>query len=238
MLQGCLNGDRAKDFHPAVPCSPDELARDARAAVDAGAEEIHVHPRGSDGLESLEPEDIHAALNALRQSVPGISIGLSTRSPIRPGGRARHDPMRRWSVLPDYVSVNLVEEDAPEVMALMLGKGIGIEAGLWSVADAQRLVARPTAPRCLRVRIEINEQDAEEGRAVADGILQGLDHAGLQRPRLLHGSEATKWPLFRYAILRGLYTRIGLEDGAVLPSGEVADGNVALIGAARTLMRG
>jgi uncharacterized protein (DUF849 family) len=45
------------------------------------------------------------------------------------------------------------------------------------------------------------------------------------------------WPLHRDALARGLDTRIGLEDGNLLPSGERAEGNAALIRAARAMAR-
>ena len=37
MLQACLNGSRAAGEHPALPLTPEQLAADARACVDAGA---------------------------------------------------------------------------------------------------------------------------------------------------------------------------------------------------------
>ncbi|MFI5011128.1 MAG: 3-keto-5-aminohexanoate cleavage protein [Hyphomicrobiales bacterium] len=237
MLQGCLNGGRTKLFHPATSCTPEELALDAERSVRAGAEELHVHPRDAAGLESLRPEPVGKALLAIRASVPGVPVGISTFWGISPGGRARQEPIRAWEILPDYVSVNLIEEDAEEVIGLVLGKGIGVEAGLWSAADAERLVGLADARRCLRVLIEINEQDAGEGLEVAKGIIAVLDRAGLSLPRLLHGYEKTKWPLFREALVRGYDSRIGLEDGALLPSGERAADNSTLLGAARLMSR-
>jgi uncharacterized protein (DUF849 family) len=235
MLQACLNGNRDTAFHPAVPRTPDELARDAKAVVAAGADALHVHPRDAAGRESVQADDIAAALAAIRASVPGTPVGVSTGWWIAPGGRARQAPIAAWQVLPDYVSVNLIEEDAPEVIALALGKGIGVEAGLWSVADAERFVALKEAPRCLRTLLEINEQDVAEAIAVAEGIRAVLARAGLGLPAMLHGYEATKWRLYREALRRGLDTRIGLEDGKHLPSGAVAESNEALIRAAGDL---
>jgi uncharacterized protein (DUF849 family) len=236
MLQACLNGNRDKAFHAAVPCTPDELARDAAAVVAAGAEELHVHPRGSDDHESLDPEHTVAALHAIRASVPGVPIGLSTGWWILPGGRKRQQHIRAWRALPDYVSINLIEEDAPEVIALALEKGIGVEAGLWSVKDAERFVALPTARRCLRVLIEIMQQDATDGLRAAHDIIAVLDRAGVRLPHLLHGDDLSKWPMFREALRLGLDSRIGLEDGKMLPSGAEAKDNADLIRAARALM--
>ncbi|MGN8115446.1 3-keto-5-aminohexanoate cleavage protein [Labrys sp. 22185] len=229
MLQACLNGSRSRDFHPALPCTPDELARDAKAAIEAGAEELHVHPRGRNGEQSLEPADIAAALQAIRMSVPDVPVGISTLWTIPPVGRARQAPMREWRVLPDYVSVNLGEEDAPEIMALMIQRRIGIEAGLATVADALRLVALPSAERCLRVLVEIEEQEAAAGLHVAHEILAVLSHANLGLPVQLHGSDLTQWPMHDEAVRRGLDRRIGLEDGADLPDGSRAADNAELL---------
>jgi uncharacterized protein (DUF849 family) len=108
MLQACLNGDRDKVFHAATPLTPRELAADARAVVEAGAEQLHIHPRDAEGRESLHPDNTAAALEAIRASVPGIPVGVSTGWWIAPGGRARQQHIRAWQVKPDYVSVNLI----------------------------------------------------------------------------------------------------------------------------------
>ncbi len=237
MLQACLNGGRSKQFNAALPCTADELARDADSVVRLGAAELHVHPRDRAGKESLHPDDIAAALQAIRASVPGTPVGVSTGWWIAPVGRARHQHIRDWRVLPDYVSVNLIEEDAPEIIALVRGKGIGVEAGVWSVRDARRFVDFAGARQCLRVLIEINEQDPAVGLRVAKDIVAILDEADLRLPRLLHGADATMWPLYRAALAWRLDARIGLEDGGTLPTGEQAGGNAALIQAAQALAR-
>jgi uncharacterized protein (DUF849 family) len=150
---------------------------------------------------------------------------------------ARQQKISTWTALPDYVSVNLAEDDAPQVIALVLEKGIGVEAGLSSVEDARRFLALQNGHRCLRVLIEIGEQDRTEGCRVAKAIIDVLGAAGVSLPQLLHGYEKTKWPFFRYALERGLDARIGLEDGDSLPTGETATDNAHLIRAARQIMR-
>ena len=235
MLQACLNGGRSRDFHSATPRSPDELATDAKAVIAAGAQELHIHVRSPDGTESLHPDDVTRALAAVRTSVPGVPVGLSTGWWIPPKGRARQEHIRGWTALPDYVSINLIEEDSAEVIALALSKGIGVEAGVWSVADTEKFIANPNARACLRVLIEINEEELAEGMAAAHGIFSLLDRAGIRLPRLLHGRDATMWPFYREALRLSLDGRIGLEDGKHLPSGNEADSNAALIRAARAL---
>ena len=235
MLQACLNGGRRRDFHQALPLSANELAADAKAVIAAGAEQIHLHVRGPDGKESLHPDDVARTLGAVRSAVPGVPVGLSTGWWIPPKGRARQEHIRAWQAVPDYVSINLIEEDSTEMIDLALSKGIGIEAGIWSVADAEKFIAHPRANRCLRVLIEINEQDLSGGMAAYRGVIDILDRAGIRLPRLLHGLDATMWDYYREALAQKLDGRIGLEDGRHLPDGAVAEGNAALIRAAGAL---
>jgi uncharacterized protein (DUF849 family) len=57
-MKVCLNGARSREEHPAVPLAQAELAASAAAAVAAGAEAVHLHPRGADGGESLLAADV------------------------------------------------------------------------------------------------------------------------------------------------------------------------------------
>ena len=237
MLQACLNGSRDKAFHAHTPCTSAELASDAAAAIAAGATELHIHPRDAAGVETLDAALVSEALEAIRARVPGTPIGLSTHSGIAPGGAGRLETVESWKVLPDYVSINLIEDDAPEMMALALSKGIGVEAGLWSVADAERFVKLPDATRCLRILIEINEQDEAQGLEAAAAIRLILARASLDLPVLQHGLDATVWPVYRDALMRGLDSRIGLEDGKHLPDGTEAKDNAELLRAAFQLAR-
>jgi uncharacterized protein (DUF849 family) len=232
MLQACLNGARGHDFNPAVPLTPEALARDAAACLAAGANEIHIHPRNADGHESFAAEAIAAALHAVRARIPGVPIGISTREGIVADPAARERAFQAWKILPDYVSVNLSETDAPEVIRLMLQRGIGIEAGLATVADAQRYVVLPEAGSCLRVLIEIDEQESAAAIRVAHGVIAALDEAGIRLPRQLHGFDASKWVMHAEALRLGLDQRIGFEDGGLLPDGRIAGSNSDLIAAA------
>jgi uncharacterized protein (DUF849 family) len=236
MLQACLNGGRSRAFHPATPLSPDELALDAKAVVEAGAQQLHIHVRDAEGNESLHPDDVARTLAAVRAAVPGVPLDLSTGWWIPPKGRARQEHIRAWQAIPDYVSINLIEEDSAEVIDLALSKGIGVEAGIWSPADAKKFLAHPNAYRCLRLLIEINEQDLLVGMEACRGVMAILHRAGVRLPRLLHGLDTTMWDFYRAALVQRLDARIGLEDGKHLPSGEIAESNAALIRAARALV--
>jgi uncharacterized protein (DUF849 family) len=189
-------------------------------------------PETQKGAESFAVEDIATALRAVRAGVPGVPIGISTRVGITADPAARQRAFQAWQILPDYVSVNLSEADAPEVIRLMLKRGIGIEAGLATVADAECYVALPEAAACLRVLIEIDDQESADALRVAHDIIAVLDRGGSRLPRQLHGYDACKWALHGEALRLGLDQRIGLEDGKLLPDGGITKNNAELIATA------
>jgi uncharacterized protein (DUF849 family) len=117
-------------------------------------------------------------------------------------------------------------------MGLLRRRGIGIEAGLASVADAERFLDFPDHGRVFRILIEIDEQDMAAAQKIADGVAAILDGADVRRPILLHGFDATVWPFVAVAHRRQWSTRVGLEDGKHLPDGTIAPGNAALVAAA------
>src|SRR5918992_4801840 len=108
MLQACLNGRRPRDDHPAVPLSPEELAADARRAIDAGAAELHVHPRASGDADTTEPGAASATVRAIRAACPDVPLGMTTGLWTTDGdAELRHAQVEAWEDLPDYVSVNM-----------------------------------------------------------------------------------------------------------------------------------
>ena len=237
IVQACINGARPSDFHPHIPLTVEAMARDAAASVAAGAAELHLHPRGADGQESLAAVD--ETVSAIRRVCPGTLVGVSTGAWIEGDRERTREAILQWRILPDYASVNLSEDDAPAIMQLLRDSGVGIEAGLASVADAERYVSLEDHQRVLRVLIELDyEQDWQSARAVEDGILEVLERRGVTRPVLLHGFDATVWPFVELARQRRFSTRIGLEDGKHLPDGTIASGNAALVAAAVDIFLG
>lgn len=232
IIQACLNGARPAPYHPALPLAATAMAADAAACVAAGAAELHLHPRGSDGRESLAPAAIDAAVLAIRSACPGTLVGVSTGAWIEGDTDRTLACIEGWREPPDYASVNLAEPGAPAVMERLWRRGIGVEAGIASVADAERLAVLGAGSRVLRVLVEVEEQDEAEALAVAEGIEAALARAGLRRPVLLHGLDAMVWRFVARAAERRLSTRVGLEDGRLLPDGATAPDNAALIAAA------
>jgi uncharacterized protein (DUF849 family) len=145
--------------------------------------------------------------------------------------------MRAWRA-PDYTSVNLSEPGATEVMRVLIRAGIGIEAGIWTVEDAERLAASGLGGQVTRILVEPVEVGAADAFELIEDIHRALDRLGLTAPRLQHGDGEATWVLLTDAIRRGLDTRVGLEDTLYEPNGERTAGNEALVRAARELGAG
>lgn len=235
-LQACLNGARTPRDHPGVPVTPEALARDAAACRRAGADSLHLHPRDAAGRETLAAADVAAALAAVRAAVPGMPVGISTGAWIPPGGTARLAPMRGWTALPDFVSVNVHEPEAEAIVALMQARGIGVEAGLASAAAAARFVSGRMPRYSLRVLVEMPHPDPEAAAVEARAILALLARTGVRLPVLLHGEGGTVWPMVEMAARHGFAARVGFEDGHDLPGGALAASNAALVAAAARIL--
>ncbi|MEP0962179.1 MAG: 3-keto-5-aminohexanoate cleavage protein [Roseobacter sp.] len=230
IIQACLNGARPAGYHPALPLTKEAMVTDALACVAAGAGELHIHPRGANGKESLAV--VNELVGDIRSACPGTLVGVSTGAWIENDVKSTREHINAWSIIPDYASVNLSEVDAPAIFSLLETKGVGIEVGLATVKDAKRFVTLPQRNKVFRVLLEIEEQDLNQAEMTMEGIQAVLAKAGVQRPILLHGFDATVWHFVRKAREKRWSTRIGLEDGCMLEDQSIAQSNAVLVGEA------
>ncbi len=236
ILQATLNGPSTKADHPAVPVLAEELARDARACAQAGAAEFHIHPRDEAGSERLDAATVEHCVRLVREAT-GLPVGVTTGAWIEPDLPRRLDLVRAWRT-PDYASVNLAEPGAIEMIRTLSQVGIGVEAGIWTVADAELLAASGVGDRVMRLMIEPVAVSPGDALTLVCSIHAVLDQAGLRPPRLQHGDGEATWVLLEDAVRRGIDTRIGLEDTLRLPDGSTAASNADLVHAARAMGAG
>jgi uncharacterized protein (DUF849 family) len=233
MLQACLNGDRPRGAHPALPVTPQELAADAAAVADLGVTALHVHPRDAAGLEVLAGPEVATAVSVIRAAVPGVEIGVTTGAWIQPDPVRRAELVAGWAGLaagrPDTASVNVHEDGWLQICAALHRAGIGIELGVFHVPAAQTLRANGFPPGAVRVLAEVQPGDQPEP------LLDALSWSPL--PILLHGQDEGAWPILGEAVRLGLSTRIGLEDALHRPDGTPTLGNADLVSAARAMLR-
>ncbi len=228
-IQAALNGDRK---HPAVPRTADQIAQDAKAAVDAGARSVHIHAFDDAGAETLDSDACAKALRATRRKCPGIPISLTTSAAIVSDPVLRLRIISSWAEMPDLVTANHGEEGIIELCELLMSRGVEIEAGLLSVDDARKFVATPIHTRCRRVLIEPLDADPNEAVLRAAEMEDIVIAAGITLEQIHHGYGIASWAVNQRAITRGRGIRTGLEDTAVLPDGREAESNAQLVKAA------
>jgi uncharacterized protein (DUF849 family) len=236
LVKACLNGNRSRREHARVPLTADELAADARLAVAAGAGAIHVHARTAEGAETLAGPENDATVAAIRAACQGVPVGVTTGAWIEPDVERRLAAIASWQVPPDFASVNFYEEGAEEVARLLLGRGIGVEAGLATPADAHALADSGLGGACLRILVEVEEEDPQAAVSAAAALADELERLGVETPQLHHGFGIATWAVLEAGIERGRDIRVGLEDTLVLADGRPARDNTELVSAAAALV--
>jgi uncharacterized protein (DUF849 family) len=207
-VKACINGARTPDQHPNLPITPEQL-----------------------------PEAVDAAVSAVRHAAPGLPLGVTTGYWALPDAEKRLRAVDGWSVLPDFASVNWHEPGSEDLARLLLSKGLGVECGIFHAEAAESWAASEIAAHCMRVMIELGgDGGPDTWTATADDLLSQVLAAGSPAPVLLHGLDESCWPLLEHAGVRGVQTRIGMEDTLRLPDGSQAPDNAALVSAAVQLL--
>jgi uncharacterized protein (DUF849 family) len=176
-------------------------------------------------------------VQAIRAVCPGVPISQTTALYI-----ASDDPDRRltlvagWTELPDLVTANQGEEGIVELCEYLLGRGVGIEAGLLSVGDAEAFVESGIADRCTRALIEPLDEDPAVAVGLAEAMENVLAGAGIELEQVHHGELIASWAVSERGARRGHGVRTGLEDVTVLPDGTPARDNAELVRYAKRLL--
>jgi uncharacterized protein (DUF849 family) len=233
-LQAALNGDR---IHPAAPRNPTAIAEAARAAVDAGAQSVHVHAFDDAGQETLEGAACAKVLRAIRALCPETPISLTTSAAIVGDPGERFSIVEAWEHMPDLVTANQGEPGIAELCELLLSRGVGIEAGLVSIEDARAFVRSGLAGRCRRVLIEPLDADPHAAVQHAAKMEDIVLSSGITLDQVHHGYGIACWAVNRRGLERGYGIRTGLEDITLLPDGKQARDNADLVAAAVRLIR-
>ena len=240
-----------------VPVTPEQMAREARAAFDAGASVMHVHFRqqapGKGHLPSWDPAVASEIAAAIRESCPGVIFNQSTgvvgpdicgplacMRAILPeiaacnAGSLNYLKVRsdgRWA-WPPMLFDNPVEKVAA-FLAVMAETGALPEFECFDVGIV-RSVSMFARSGLYAGHLDYNFVMGIESGMPADPdllpILTRLAAPGATWQVTAIGRENV-WPLHRRAAQLGGNLRTGLEDTFYLPDGSKATSNGPLIDA-------
>jgi len=246
-----------------VPVTPAEMAREARAACDAGASVVHVHFRQQDAgkghLPSWDPAIALEIAQAIRDACPGVVFNQSTgvvgpdisgpvtcMRAIRPeiaaanAGSLNYLKVRgdgRWA-WPPMLFDNPVEKVAA-FLEVMRETGAMPEFECFDVGIV-RSVGMFMRAGLYRGHADLNFVMGVDSGMPADPallpILVGLLPTGATWQVTAIGRENV-WPLHQRTAELGGNLRTGLEDTFYLPDGRKARSNGELIAAIVALAR-
>ena len=237
LLKAAINGGRSIEEHPAVPRTTEQIVEASLSVIAAGADVVHAHVITDTGQQTIHPDAVGAWVRAMRAADPAVVIGTTTGLWTVTSHAERMAHVGDWpaDALPDFASVAFCEEGAAEAAELVLERGMVLESAVWSMGDVPALLDSPTLHQNVRILIEPEVEDADLAVRQCREIASVLREAGVGAPILYHGYDATVWPVVRAAIADGCETRIGFEDGVLLPDGTRSADNAELVRAARRL---
>jgi 3-keto-5-aminohexanoate cleavage enzyme len=236
-------GRRTKAEHPALPLTPDELARTAAECLDRGASMIHLHVRDAEGKHCLDAELYRAAIRRIYETVGDRLVVQITSESL-----GRYTPEEQKAAvlktIPEAASLAL-RELAPdkadekgfgEFLGRLKRMRIWPQIILYSAVEATRLAA-------------MRKQGLIPFDSLA--VLYVLGRSALLRtaqpsdllPYLVPDAPRFEsWSVCAFgrreaacvtvAALLGGHARVGFENNLLLPDGARAASNAELVGAA------
>ncbi|MBK9096554.1 MAG: 3-keto-5-aminohexanoate cleavage protein [bacterium] len=236
LIKIALNGARPKKQNKFIPQSLDEIGNEVKLLFENGHKVFHIHCYDENGNESLKPDDVNNLVSLVKGISPEIQLGISSGDWIEPDLAKRKSYIKEWKNIPDFISVNIIEDDAIEIAELLISKGVKIEAGLNEKKAAEKLVESDLYKDCFRILIEPEPENLPEAIECINEIEEVLDKNGVEVPRLLHGFNSVSWDILREAKRRGYDSRIGMEDTIYLENGEPVKSNLELINYAQKIL--
>lgn len=240
--------------HP-VPVTPEQMAREAKAAFDAGATVMHVHFRsqqpGMGRLPSWEPQVASEIAQAIREACPGVIFNQSTGvvGPDINGPLACMRAIRPEIAACNAGSLNYLKVTSTGTWAwppMLFDNPVKkIEDFLIAMRETQTLPEFECFDvgivRCVDMYVKTGMYPGPAHYNFVMGVESGMpaDPALLAILTDLIPPEcawqvtaigrANIWPLHQRAADLGGHLRTGLEDTFYLPDGSKANSNAQLV---------
>ena len=236
LLKTALNGTRSKTENEYLPHSLEEIENEVSLLYKNGCNVFHIHCYDQNGNESLRPEDVNSLVSRIKNISSEIQIGISSGDWIEPDFEKRKRYIKDWDNIPDFIPLNIIEENSIEIANLLISKGILVEVGLNEIEAAEIFVGSNLNKGCCRILIEPEEEILDSAINTINEIEKILDSNQITIDRLLHGFNGVSWDILREAKKRGYDSRVGMEDTIYLENGKKVKSNLELIDNARKII--
>ena len=235
-------GRRTKEDHPALPVTPEELARTAAECLERGASMIHMHVRDAAGAHVLDPDAYRAAIAAVCEAVGDRLVVQITSESL-----GRYSPLEQQEVVlrtnPEAVSLAL-REIAPdpshdkqflEFLIELKRLRIWPQIVLYSLDDALRLAAMQKQGFIPFERIAVLYVLGRFALLRTAAPTDLLVFLAPDAPRFASWSVCAfgraEAACVTAGALLGGHVRVGFENNFFMPGGERASANADLVGA-------
>lgn len=247
-----------REQNPALPVTPEEIARSAIDAAKAGASIVHLHARDpSTGKGTTKAELFDEIVGRIRDAGCDVILNLSTGE----GGRFRpsdDDPKIAApgsTLMRPELRVAHVERLRPEVCTLDFntmysGTAVVINTPRNLEIMAQRVLAAGVVPELelfdtgdLQLALAFVERGVLRGPLLWQIVL-GVRYGAMADPQTMayfasrlpgdaqwtaFGIGRMAFPMLAQSFLLGGHVRIGMEDTVYLDKGVLAPSNAALV---------
>lgn len=236
------NGARkTKADHPALPMTPEEIARTATDCQAAGAALLHLHVRDAEGRHTLDVAAYQAAIAAVREAVGEALVIQVTSEAVGRYAPAEQMAMVR-ALAPEAVSLAVreiipdaaAEAAAAEFLCWLSEAGILAQFILYSAEDLARfdeLIARGIVPGPRQSVLFVLGRYTEGQVSTPSDLVPFLaaNAAGHLWSLCAFGPQETACALAAAAF--GGHARVGFENNLQLADGRQAPDNAALVAA-------
>jgi uncharacterized protein (DUF849 family) len=244
--------------NPAVPVTPEQIAKSSIDAAKAGAAVVHIHVRNPQTTKpSMDGALYREVVERIRASGTDVLINLTTG----PGARFEHDPEDPTKASPASTlrgpedRVRHVVELRPDICSLDMGS-LNMGSRVF-INTPQHLQTMAVAIRDIGVLPELEvfetghlllaKRMIETGHIKPPGMFQlclGISWGQPATPEAMtymrnllppgspwfaFGISLYQFPMVAQAVLLGGHVRVGLEDNLYLEKGKLAPSNAALV---------
>jgi len=226
--------------HPALPITPDEIAREAARCREAGAAMIHLHVRDTELKHSLDADAYAAATAAVRREVgDGLIIQMTTEAvgiytppeqmaavrAVRPEAAS----MAVRELCPDEDSVPAFAE----FLAWMETEKIAPQYILYAAEDVVRftdLQKRGVIPQARPFLLYVLGRYTVGQKSVPQDLLPFMTEAeAVDADWSICAFGARECACALTAAALGGHVRVGFENNTLMADGSVAADNAALV---------
>jgi uncharacterized protein (DUF849 family) len=247
VLSAALTGAATNRSHcPYIPYTPEEIAEEAKRAVDAGASICHIHAREDDGRPSWRLEVFQEIHQRVRDLCPDVIINYSTGAiGITKEERLAHI----MPIKPDMAAFNMGSMNYAiysKRHKMFYWNGVFENSFDTMMYAVQQMNAAGTVPEMecfdtghIRNAVPLREMGLLPDNAVYSlvmGVMGGIPartenliHQLKQVPQGAHWQviaiSRKQWQLAAVACTMNGSFRVGLEDNFYLPNNEMAKSN-------------